>query len=265
MDNATMISRTTTRSRPPSSYHRRQPPSETGASDEIGADWTAAELRAEIMSLEEESKRVMDMFNGLEMSAMTKHRPAHAGRTFSDSNGGGGSRSNLTNLLDPRKSSAQEKSSRMSLSSASMRSFAGGLQRKGSLGFLSGKRSQALPPLPPLPTSATSMSTVFTPSSSSPSSLHPMALSSQSNRSSPNLTLERSTSQGNLSRSRSGYLGTNPGITGVEELDPEQVALEKGLEDIRQKRASVIHRYDKRLEYLRARLRSAELHERLLK
>jgi hypothetical protein len=41
--------------------------------------------------------------------------------------------------------------------------------------------------------------------------------------------------------------------------------MENGLEDIRRKRASVVLRYDKRLEYLRARLRSAELHERLLK
>jgi hypothetical protein len=117
------------------------------------------------------------------------------------------------------------------------------------------------------------LSTVFPPSSSSPSSLHPMAISSQSNRSSPNLTLERSGSQTKLPRSRSGYLGTNTGRDGGaglsgtagEEHDPEQVALERGLEDIRQKRASVILRYDKRLEYLRARLRSAELHERLLK
>jgi len=41
--------------------------------------------------------------------------------------------------------------------------------------------------------------------------------------------------------------------------------LENGLDDIRRKRASVLLRYEKRLEYLRARLRSAELHERLLK
>lgn len=81
---------------------------------------------------------------------------------------------------------------------------------------------------------------------------------------------------GKLTRSRSGYVGTNRGKGGEgtsssgpgrEEatVDPEQDALESGLGDIRRKRASVVQRYEKRLEYLRARLRTAELHERLLK
>jgi len=54
-------------------------------------------------------------------------------------------------------------------------------------------------------------------------------------------------------------------MSGRDDGDPEQAALENGLDDIQRKRASVVLRYDKRLEYLRARLRSAELHERLLK
>lgn len=68
-----------------------------------------------------------------------------------------------------------------------------------------------------------------------------------------------------LTRSRSGYLGTNHGGRDDDVGDPEQNALENSLDDIRRKRATVVLRYEKRLEYLRARLRTAELHERLLK
>jgi len=280
VDNATIMSRTTTRSRPPSSYHRRHAPSEGGGSDEIGADWTAAELRAEIVSIEDESKRVMDMFNGLEMTTLMRHRPAIAGRAASESVSAGGRQipADWKILPDIKRVQSQEKSSsRLSMSSRSFSS----LQRKGSLNFL--RRSQVLPPLPPLPTAvtntSTSMSINSTPglhaSGSSSSSLHPIVGASQSNRSSPNLSLEKggSASHGKLSHSRSGYIGTNRRASGTvaaatswrEDGDPEQAALENGLDDIRRKRASVVQRYDKRLEYLRARLRSAELHERLLK
>ncbi|KAG8852787.1 hypothetical protein FRB91_005919 [Serendipita sp. 411] len=280
MDNATILSRTTTRSRPPSSYHRRHAPSDAGGSDEIGTDWTAAELRAEILSLEEENKKLMDMFNGLEMTVMMKYRPALAGRLASDGTNSPRGLPPEWMPSDGRKSGTQDKqSSRLSISSNSMRSFAG-LQRKGSLSFL--KRSQNLPPLPPLPTAATTSSfasksaynsPTLPASASSSSSLHPI-VASQSNRSSPNLSLDR-TSSSRLLRSRSGNIGVNhgqgslptipTGSQGDDDRDPEQVALETSLEDIRRKRASVIMRYDKRLEYLRARLRSAELHERLLK
>ncbi|CCA73889.1 hypothetical protein PIIN_07842 [Serendipita indica DSM 11827] len=291
LDSATFVSRTTSRSRPPSSYHRRHAPSEGGGSDEIGADWTAAELRAEIVSLEEENKKVLDMFNGLEMTVLMKYRPAMGGRI--DTN-----RANIVGSptrelptewklsQDMKKLNAHEKSSRASVSSSSLRSFAA-LQRKGSLSFLS-RRNQALPPLPPLPTAAVASSSSSASNSnlsssallpSTSSSLHPMT-ASQSNRSSPNLSLDRvpssPTPHGKLSRSRSGFVGTNHGREdsqplnvvnlGVDdERDTEQVALERGLEDIRRKRASVVSRYDKRLEYLRARLRTAEIHERLLK
>lgn len=308
-DNATIISRTTSRSRPPSSYHRRRPPSETGGSDEIGVDWTTAELRAEIQSLEEENKRLLDMFNGLEMTIQTKYgRPVNGPRSASASDGGGRTLPSdwtLNAAADKKIPAPEKSSSRLSISSSSMRSLAG-LQRKGSLSFLS-RRSQ-LPPLPPIPTSATSASTFASapnsatsmgisptlPSASSitsSSSLHPhpMAIGggshSQSNRSSPNLGLEHhrgigpsplspSSSSSSmtgggggkpLTRSRSGYLGTNHGGRDDDVGDPEQNALENSLDDIRRKRATVVLRYEKRLEYLRARLRTAELHERLLK
>jgi hypothetical protein len=38
-----------------------------------------------------------------------------------------------------------------------------------------------------------------------------------------------------------------------------------GMEDIRRRREEVQQRYDARLDYLRAKLKSAELHEKLLR
>ncbi len=85
------LSRTTTRSTrgPPSSYHRRHAHGGGGGhgSDEDGAgrivpdDWTAAEIRAEIVNMEEEMHRVADMFRGLEVSRLVKAGVAGPGRT----------------------------------------------------------------------------------------------------------------------------------------------------------------------------------------
>lgn len=274
-EGGTSLTRTTSRSTkgPPSSYNRRHAPSEAG-SDEIPVDWTTAELRAEIAGIEEESRGVVDMFNGLELSTLTKHRPSigHAMLSGvetikgSPPNSGGKEGKGIgewTFLPDlktmPSISNGSTKSSskRMSITSASMRSL--GLNRKGSLGFL-GKRQQPLPPLPPLPSASTS---VLPTSNSSSSSLHPM-IHGQQNRSSPQLAVDRSGSSRRLS-----VASKNPSEWRVsiafDESDPQMGALEKELDDIRRKRADVILRYERRLEYLRARLRSAELHERLLK
>jgi len=47
--------------------------------------------------------------------------------------------------------------------------------------------------------------------------------------------------------------------------DPETAALLAEVQDIQQKRDEVTIRYERRLEYLRAKLKGAELRERLLK
>jgi hypothetical protein len=46
-------------------------------------------------------------------------------------------------------------------------------------------------------------------------------------------------------------------------LDPEDV--ETDIEDIRRRREEVRQRYDARLEYLQAKLKGAQLHEKLLR
>jgi hypothetical protein len=57
-------------------------------------------------------------------------------------------------------------------------------------------------------------------------------------------------------------LGDQSGRWEVYKL-PRQV--ESDIEEVRRKRADVEARYEKRLEYLRARLKAAEIHERLLR
>lgn len=57
-----------------------------------------------------------------------------------------------------------------------------------------------------------------------------------------------------------GSLGT-PQISEDEDI----MAMETELTDIRRRREEVTARYDARLEYLRARLKGAELREKLLK
>jgi len=77
-------------------------------------------------------------------------------------------------------------------------------------------------------------------------------------------------SSSSLSRS-TGHLPLSI-ITASEEIwSPNSVGLginEDGdaeMADIRRRREEVTRRYESRLEYLRARLKSAELHEKLLK
>lgn len=47
--------------------------------------------------------------------------------------------------------------------------------------------------------------------------------------------------------------------------DSEIAALEVEMADIRRRRTEVVGRYEERLEYLRAKLKGAELHEKLLR
>jgi hypothetical protein len=54
-----------------------------------------------------------------------------------------------------------------------------------------------------------------------------------------------------------------PGTAGLS--NSEIVLLDRKTVDIRRRRAEVMGRYETRLEYLRAKLKGAELHEKLLR
>ena len=68
-----------------------------------------------------------------------------------------------------------------------------------------------------------------------------------------------------------GHLTLNPSVDHDKMLDmameddEDALALDKEVGDIRRRREEVMSRYEVRLEYLRAKLRGAEIHERLLR
>jgi hypothetical protein len=62
-----------------------------------------------------------------------------------------------------------------------------------------------------------------------------------------------------------GVVGRIEGGLLEADEDEEYAALESEMGDIRRKRGEVTARYDARLEYLRARLKGAEMKERLLR
>ena len=62
------------------------------------------------------------------------------------------------------------------------------------------------------------------------------------------------------------FRSTSAGTTGGRIAEDEDLsALEAEMTDIRRRRAEVTARYEARIEYLRARLKGAELREKLLK
>ncbi|KAF8517359.1 hypothetical protein BU17DRAFT_66929 [Hysterangium stoloniferum] len=80
---ASISSRVTTRStKPPSSFHLRHHPTfpqlplrSHEGDDDDDTQKTAAELRAEIANVESEGRKLLDAFNGLELTTLTKSRP----------------------------------------------------------------------------------------------------------------------------------------------------------------------------------------------
>jgi hypothetical protein len=71
-------------------------------------------------------------------------------------------------------------------------------------------------------------------------------------------------SHGHGTASVSGGQGNGQGAP-LPVPDPDIAALERELGDIRTRRAQVTARYEARLEYLRAKLKSAEMKERLMR
>ena len=61
----------------------------------------------------------------------------------------------------------------------------------------------------------------------------------------------------------------NAGLSTLETVeeasDPALATLENEMADIRRRRAEVVARYEAKLELLRAKLKGAEMHEKLLK
>lgn len=198
---------------PPSSFHPKIP----------GAAWlsdddrltTAADIRAEIQLVEAEERRLLDAFNGLEITATTRHRQAGS-ETLPLRSG---------DRLDP-----DEFRGRGSLSSSAYANVSQTTSRQINL---------ANP----------SRSPSYSPGVSRPLQLK--LASSSSEYLVGGLDIRDSPRSGRTALRQSPR-------TANQTLDIE-------MDDIRRRRADIVMKYQERLAFLRARLKGAEMHERLLR
>ncbi|KZT28909.1 hypothetical protein NEOLEDRAFT_1239387 [Neolentinus lepideus HHB14362 ss-1] len=247
-------------------------------------------IRAEIEQVEAEGRRLLDAFNGLELSTLTKHHRRTSTLT-SPVSGSGDMRDDTDHLnggaqgkwtLVPETRSIHRGDDGMSVHSVgttmsgakSMRSAREGGQisrmlptsgpalpsvtRKSSFSSTSSRGTSYVPtsPIPPVP-GIPSVHRGVVHVSRSNGHLK-LASVKEGDGKAQYLSPASPVAQANAVSARSG------GRKATDE-DVDLRAMEKELGDIRRRKAEVTARYDARLEYLRAKLKGAELRERLLK
>ncbi|KAG8895550.1 hypothetical protein FRC00_007303 [Tulasnella sp. 408] len=250
---------------PPSSYNLRRAMVEGMDDDEDDAHrQSSAELRTEIAQVEAEYKRIMDNYHGAEMATLAKLPSRTTVKELSFA--AVSSMADSSGPINQEKTASNHVKSRSSQSklSVSLGRF-GSLRRKGSVsGSQTTPSSPALQPALSLSHKSSMMSL---PTNGRPSF----------NKSSSNLMLP----PGNMSiRSRPSNVSAMDrppsalglaGMDGSEEVDLEDEEerearkAQKNLDRIQSSREDAVRRYENRLEYLRTKLKSAEIHERLLK
>ncbi|KAG8970305.1 hypothetical protein FRC05_000679 [Tulasnella sp. 425] len=262
---------------PPSSYNLRRAVVEGLDDDDDDAHrQSSAELRTEIAQVEAEYKRIMGNYHGAEMATLAKlpsiPRPSPSARPLSAvsqttvkelSFAAASSIAETSSPRNPEKAGGKGQIKSMSSQSklsASLGRF-GSLRRKGSV-------SKTTPSSPALqPASLSHKSSLMSLPNGRPSF----------NKSNSNLMLPPS----NLSiRSRPSNVSATDfppsalGLAGMDESedaetenDEEREArkAQRQLDRIQSSREDAVRRYENRLEYLRTKLKSAEIHERLLK
>lgn len=248
---------------------------------------SSKEIRQEIDLVEAEGRRLLDAFNGLELSTLVKqqrgpgHAPLSVAAMLSSPTESEGHW--MSNTLSPTSSFRTGKD----LDAMSIVSAGSGLSRKRSPSVSSRTR-------PPMPnTSAPVLQPVSLGRKTSLSSVSSRSRGGTLNsHQSPGRLKLGSTSSINLTRSTgnlalatvsehevpyvssplrhvddpttpegSQYAGSVRRLGGDEDI----VVLETEMADIRRRRTEVTARYEARLEYLRARLKGAELREKLMK
>lgn len=256
---------------------------------------TTAEIKEEMANIEAEGRRLLDAFNGLELSTLVRQQRqpgnaplSSASLMTSPSDGEAPWKAYPSPSSKPPSVMTGKDADAMSIVSASSGRTA-----------LSQKRSLSVRSRPPRPMNASNSAPMFQPitlsrktSISSMSSRHKngapslgrlgLASSSSLNLrgSSSNLPLATVSESGTpyvssplksatssrppatpLSASGSQYSGSVKNLGDEDDI----LALEAEMADIRKRRAEVTARYEARLEYLRARLKGAELREKLMK
>lgn len=216
---------------------------------------SAAEIRQEIQRVEGEVKRLMDAFTGLEVTTLCKaQRTRGQSVTRSDRPGIAGS---VTEGKSARRVNLAE-------------SDGGSIRSANTTGTGPCKSaSSGRMPLHPKTSITTSLARSTT--SSRPASLQRKAssssLSKQLSLAFP-LPAGINANSSSISLTRSAHIMTSvpedrPGSAACMVRLNDEMEHEDGTEDIRRRREEVQQRYDARLDYLRAKLKSAELHEKV--
>lgn len=277
---------------PPSSFHGGRgvaPEPRTANSMYNTADeehlMSVKDITQEIANLEAEAKRLMDAFTGLEVTTLAKAQRGHVrpslrsvdfGKNSTgdstwgvDSDGPSQRRINLaddtismrsgtsvgtTPSLSPSVSRSAYSAKKMGRTKLSVNapigvstSRAGSLHRKNSSSSVASDKRPAkasmAPPVPALPAAI--------------AQIHHLKSASVSN-----ISLARSTGHAPMNTVPEDELMSASGTIKSLRVNEE---LESEMDDIRRRREEVSHRYDARLEYLRAKLKGAQLHERLMR
>ncbi|KAG2145905.1 hypothetical protein DEU56DRAFT_788738 [Suillus clintonianus] len=243
---------------------------------------SSLELKRQIATLEAEGGRLLDAFNGLELTALTRRHPPRTpsvrrvrvgvGGSDYGSRGGGseyggrgggseceGSGYPSTGRGTPCEADAQSMYSASAASSVSQPR--------------SQPQSYRNPSLRAPPSTLSASARKRSMSSISSRARVPTNGSMHASHSSPGLTHSKlrelgSVSSVNLARDSSMHLPStvhNSPVREVPDDDASILVLESELGDIRRRRGEVTARYQARLEYLRAQLRGAELREKLMR
>ncbi len=283
---------------PPSAFHHRANGAEPKRmqthsailDDDVddGELKSSKDIRAQIEAVEAEGRRLMDAFNGLELSALTRKSQSPAlpssghflqgfdsfdsswsFRPAKDADGMSlrSTTSNGTSLSAHRSPVRTPRT----LPNPPLVSQPILLGRKSSLSSISSRGrsgpTNGAPHLPALPSSlgrlwAASSSSVNLTRSTGHLPLAPVAEGDSRE------SVEGHVRHLHIDTSPSALLGTTPNSSrknGVVGDEGDMIALESEMAEIRRRRVEVMGRYDERLGYLRAKLKGAELHEKLLR
>jgi hypothetical protein len=292
---SSISSRATTRSaKPPSSFHLRQPTSSPQIlprthedDDDEDHPKSAAELREEIENVESEGRKLLDAFNGLELTALTKSRavgPISApldgnlnARRLTESTLLSTTGSSFT--LVPERTPSMRKQTNGHTHAVPLISQPINLKRKPSVvNSIAGSfMSSTMSSIPPSLHSSRSSPNLLA-SSPPPMPALPIAASSPSAallKKRPSIMRQKQSQSIQTPTILSRAPHTTPPVPvsrpspppkrAIVTTDPALHALEAELADIRRRKADVSSRYERRLDFLRAKLKSAEIRERLSK
>ncbi|KAI8986074.1 hypothetical protein BD414DRAFT_487554 [Trametes punicea] len=264
------------------------------------------DIKHQIELVEAEGRRLLDAFNGLELSTLTRRQrkppvippiPSHG--PLSDATWLAGDKRSIRGGKDSDALSYKSNGSgRTTMSMKRSPSIGGrirtvnsvgtlvsqqhGVMRKSSFSSVS-SRGRTAPSLPNLAThlgigSSSSVNLARstghlpletveeTEGNSSRPTVTRSAGSKRDSRWAETASMGSSNPVSPVTRSDVGSTGTSGRRTAASQIDDEELlSMEAELADIRRRRAEVTARYESRLEYLRARLKGAELREKVLR